>query len=276
MQRIGFVGLGHMGLPMALNLIKKGYHVSGYDLMHTAVEKLCEAGGVEAKSLAEVADNQDIVITMLQTGAQVKEVCLAKEGLFSHLKKGAIFIDCSSIDVISARELHLLAATAGILMLDAPVSGGVVGALAGTLTFMVGGPGDIFERIQPFLSLMGKNIIHTGAAGNGQVAKVCNNMLLAISMIGVSEAFILAQQLGLDPKKFLEVLQNASGHCWVVDHYIPVPNLVENVPANHAYQPGFTAAMMLKDLRLSQEAAEGAEVFTPPWLSRAEHLSTIT
>lgn len=263
MASIGFVGLGHMGLPMAINLLKAGHQVTGFDLQDLPQKKLKEAGGFLAANLTELANNKDFLITMLQTGQQVIQVCESKNGLFQQAKKQSLFIDCSTIDVQSAHIMHELAKTHQLLALDAPVSGGVAGAAAGTLTFMVGGEPLVFEKAQPILAAMGKKIIHTGKAGSGQAAKTCNNMILGISMIAVSEAFTLANALGLSADKLFEVVNNASGQCWAMSQYVPVPHLLENVPANNEYKPGFAANMMLKDLKLSQEAAKAKHIQTP-------------
>lgn len=262
MARIGFIGLGHMGLPMAINLIKAGHDVTGFDLQADALDALVTAGGVKAASLEDVAKKNEILITMLQTGDQVKKVCVGDNGLYAHAD-GALHIDCSSIDVQSARYLHQYAAASHLLALDAPVSGGVAGAGAGTLTFMVGGDASALEKAMPVLSAMGKKIIHTGQPGSGQAAKICNNMILGITMIGVSEAFILAEKLGLAADKLFDVVNSSSGQCWAISKYAPVPNLLPDVPANHGYKPGFTASMMLKDLNLSQQSAAAAGVDTP-------------
>ncbi|MBA2652843.1 MAG: 3-hydroxyisobutyrate dehydrogenase [Tatlockia sp.] len=263
MARIGFVGLGHMGLPMALNLIKAGHIVTGFDLQTEALKNLAVAGGITAKSLEKAALNQEIIITMLQTGQQVSEVCLGDKGLFAKASENSLYIDCSSIDVLSSRKLHEQAALKNLLVVDAPVSGGVAGAAAATLTFMVGGEEFAFKKVQPILAAMGKKIIHTGPAGSGQAAKICNNMVLGISMIAVSEAFVLAEQLGLSAQKLFEVVSNSSGQCWSMSQYAPVPGILPNVPANKGYQPGFSAAMMLKDLHLSQTSADTVGVKTP-------------
>lgn len=263
MAKIGFVGLGHMGLPMAINLVKAGHSVTGYDLQSSALEQLVQAGGVAARNVVEAAQEQDVLITMLQTGQQVLQVCHGSDGLFSAAKSNTLFIDCSTIDVNSSRELHRLATTHQLQVVDAPVSGGTVGAAAGTLTFMVGGEEKAFQRAEPILAVMGQKIIHAGAAGSGQAAKICNNMILGISMVGISEAFVLAEQLQLSPEKLFEVVSNSSGQCWAMSKYAPVPGLLENVPANNDYKPGFAAAMMLKDLRLSQDSAHSVKISTP-------------
>ncbi|KTD17723.1 3-hydroxyisobutyrate dehydrogenase [Legionella jordanis] len=255
MAKIGFVGLGHMGLPMAINLIKAGHQLTGFDLQSSALEQLVDAGGKAATQLAEAAYAKDIIITMLQTGQQVSQVCLGEQGLFAKAPPGCLYIDCSSIDVPSSREIHSQAARLNISAVDAPVSGGVAGAAAATLTFMVGGSQPAFEKAKPILAAMGQKIIHTGDCGSGQAAKICNNMILGISMIAVSEAFVLAEHLGLSAQKLFEVVNNSSGQCWAMTKYAPVPGVLPNVPANNDYQPGFTAAMMLKDLNLSQNSA---------------------
>lgn len=260
MANIGFIGLGHMGLPMAMNLIRAGHHVTGYDIQPAAMEMFASHGGQVAIDVRDMAQSADIMVTMLQTGSQVKEVALGDKGFLSILKKGAWFIDCSTIDVVSARELHQAACQQGVLSVDAPVSGGVAGAQAGTLTFMVGGEEADFHQVEPILLAMGKNIIHAGACGSGQAAKICNNMILGISMIAISEAFVLAEALGLTPQKLFSVVSHASGQCWAMTHYVPVPDVLDNVPANRAYAPGFTVAMMLKDLHLSQQSAQSAGV----------------
>ncbi len=270
MTTVGFVGLGHMGNPMAHNLLKAGFKVYVYDVMRDAVNAMTKDGALAADSLAALAENSDIVITSLQTGEQVIEVCLYHDGLFSHLKPGKLFIDCSSIDMTTTHVLHREADKLHVAMLDAPVSGGVAGAEAATLTFMVGGRASDVERAHQVLKVMGKKIVHAGLPGSGQAAKICNNLLLAISMIGVSEAFSLAEKLGLDQKKFFEISSNASGQCWSMTSYCPVPNIIENVPSNRDYQPGFMAKMMLKDLRLAYHAAEAVNAAIPLGAASAE------
>ena len=262
MAKIGFVGLGHMGLPMAKNLIKATHNVRGYDLQKDALLVLQESGGEIAASIEELAHEQDFIITMLQTGQQVQSVCFGNTGLFANSAKNTLFIDCSTIDVNSSLEIHRKAKFYNLRTIDAPVSGGVAGANNKALTFMVGGSKENYDIAKPILSAMGQKIIHTGNASHGQAAKICNNMLLGISMIGVSEAFNLAASLGLSANKLHEVLSNSSGKCWVTDKYLPVANVIDGVPANNNYNPGFTTAMMLKDLRLSQECASKAKVTT--------------
>lgn len=263
MTTIGFIGLGHMGNPMVQNLLKNNYQVKVFDLSTEAIHQLTTLGATGAKTIADVTAETDVVITMLQTGEQVKHVCLTADGVFSSLKKSALFIDCSSIDVASSREIHNNAKSQGISMVDAPVSGGVLAAQKATLTFMVGGENKDVDRAKTILSAMGKKIIHAGQGGSGAAAKICNNMILAISMIGVSEAFILANKLGLSADKLFEICSNASGQCWSLTNYCPWPGILPDVPSSHDYKPGFTAKMMLKDLNLSQTAADSTQCVTP-------------
>jgi 3-hydroxyisobutyrate dehydrogenase len=263
MATIGFVGLGNMGLPMAENLVKSGHAVIGFDLSEFAAERLAAAGGTRASSLADACKQAEIVITMLPAGEQVREVYLAGDGVLSAASRGTLLIDSSTIDVETARAVAQAAAGNGFEMLDAPVSGGVAGARAASLTFMVGGPNAAFERARPVLAQMGKTIVHAGAAGNGQAAKICNNMILGASMIVVCEAFLLAERLGLEAQKLFDISSKSSGQCWSMTSYCPVPGLVPSSPANRDYQPGFTAAMMLKDLHLAQAAARAARAATP-------------
>ena len=258
MARIGFIGLGNMGLPMALNLIKAGHQVEGVDLNPAAIDKLKAAGGSNAEFAKVAAARCDVVITMLPAGKHVSEVYLGSGGIVENANPGTLLIDCSTIDVETARAVDTAAEARGLLMLDAPVSGGVGGAAAGTLTFMVGGSPQAFTRAQTILDKMGKTIVHAGGAGTGQAAKICNNMILGISMIAVSEAFVLAEKLGLDHQKLFDISSKSSGQCWSMTTYCPVPGPVATSPANRDYQPGFTAAMMLKDLRLAQAAAKAA------------------
>lgn len=263
MTTIGFIGLGHMGFPMANNLLKAGNTVHVYDVVADNVKRLAQDGAIAEQTVSSLAKSCDVIITMVQTSQQVSDLCLNEAGLFKSMSPGKLYIDCSSIDISTSQELHLKAAEHQIAMLDAPVSGGVAGATAATLTFMVGGLAEHFARAEPLLKMMGKKIVHAGSAGHGQAAKICNNMLLAISMIGVSEAFTLAKKIGLDEKKFFEISSNASGQCWSMTSYCPVPNIIDNVPSNRDYQPGFMAKMMLKDLRLAQHAAEAVQAAVP-------------
>jgi 3-hydroxyisobutyrate dehydrogenase len=255
MARIGFIGLGNMGLPMAINLIKAGHQVEGVDINPAAVAKVKEAGGVGGDAAKSVAARCDVVITMLPAGQHVRDAYLGPNGIIENANAGTLLIDSSTIDVETARVVAAAAEKKGLLMIDAPVSGGVGGATAGTLTFMCGGSAQAFARAQSILEKMGKTIVHAGGAGNGQAAKICNNMVLGISMIAVSEAFVLAEKLGLDHQKLFDISSKSSGQCWSMTTYCPVPGPVPTSPANRDYQPGFTAAMMLKDLKLAQEAA---------------------
>jgi 3-hydroxyisobutyrate dehydrogenase len=263
MTAIGFIGLGNMGGPMALNLVKAGHELTVFDLSKEAVDTLVTAGAKAATEAGDVVKGAEVVVTMLPAGPHVESVYLGEGGLLSQAAKGTLFIDSSTIDVPTARKVIGLAREAGMEMVDAPVSGGVGGAQAGTLTFMVGGEKAAFDQAKPLLDIMGKNVFHAGAAGNGQVAKVCNNMLLGISMIGTSEAFLLAEKLGLDAQTLFDISSTASGQCWSMTSYCPVPGPVPASPANNDYKPGFTAAMMLKDLRLAQDAAQSAHAATP-------------
>ncbi len=263
MTAIGFIGLGKMGGPMAANLIKAGHQVTGYDLVPAAVATLAAQGGRAAASAAEAIATADVVITMLPAGPQVREVYLGNGGVLGRVRQGALLIDCSTIDVETARVVAAAAGEAGFEMLDAPVSGGTAGAAAATLTFMVGGEPAAFARAHPVLEAMGRTIVHTGPAGNGQAVKICNNMLLAVSMIGVCEAMTLGQRLGLSPQTLFDVVSKSTGQCWALTGYCPVPGPVPTSPANRDYAAGFTAAMMLKDLRLAQQAAGAAAAPTP-------------
>ncbi len=263
MSRIGFIGLGNMGLPMAQNLIKAGHQVEGVDLNPASIEKLKAAGGTSVEFAKVAASRADVVITMLPAGKQVREVYLGAGGIIENANPGTLLIDCSTIDVETAREVASAAKARGLMMLDAPVSGGVGGATAGTLTFMVGGSAQAFTRAESILQKMGKTIVHAGGAGTGQAAKICNNMILGVSMIAVSEAFVLAEKLGLDHQKLFDISSKSSGQCWSMTTYCPVSGPVPTSPANRDYQAGFTAAMMLKDLRLAQEAAKASGAKTP-------------
>ena len=262
-MQIGFIGVGNMGGPMAQNLLRAGHKVTVYDLAPAAVAALVAAGGVKAASPAAAAAARDVVVTMLPAGRQVREIYLGPKGILAAAAAGTLFIDCSTIDVATAREVAAAADAAGLAMLDAPVSGGVGGASAGTLTFMVGGSDAAFARAQALLETMGKTIVHAGGAGNGQAAKICNNMVLGISMIAVCEAFVLAEKLGLDHQKLFDISAKSSGQCWSLTSYCPVPGPVPASPANRDYQAGFAVAMMLKDLRLAQEAANTANAAAP-------------
>jgi 3-hydroxyisobutyrate dehydrogenase len=262
MARIGFVGLGNMGLPMAKNLLKAGHAITGHDASPKPIGELKAEGGATTPNLAKIAGS-DIVITMLPAGQHVRDVYLDPNGLIAKAKKGTLFIDCSTIDVETARLVAARAEEAGMHFLDAPVSGGVGGAQGATLTFMVGGRDEVFALAKPIFEQMGKTVVHAGGAGTGQAAKICNNMILGISMIAVSEAFLLAEKLGLDKQKLFDISSKSSGQCWSMTGYCPVPGPVPSSPANRDYAAGFTAAMMLKDLNLARDAAELAHAKTP-------------
>lgn len=263
MTSIAFLGLGNMGGPMAANLAKAGHQVKAFDLSAAAMAKAVEAGCAKAASAADAVRDADVVVSMLPAGKHVRAVYMNGDGVIAHAKRGALFIDSSTIDVESARAVAKAAADKGFAMLDAPVSGGVGGATAGTLTFMVGGEAEAFARGKPIFEKMGKNIFHAGASGNGQAAKIANNMLLGITMIATCEAFNLAQKLGLDAQTFYNISSTASGQSWSMTSYCPAPGPVPNAPSNRDYKPGFAAAMMLKDMRLAQEAAHAAKAATP-------------
>jgi 3-hydroxyisobutyrate dehydrogenase len=259
-QKVAFIGLGNMGLPMAANLVKAGHAVTGFDLAAANLDAAATQGITPAPSLEAAIRSAEIIITMLPAGAHVLSVYQAITG---QLKPATLLIDSSTIDVTSARAAHDIAAKAKCLSIDAPVSGGTGGALAGTLTFMAGGSPEAFTNAEPILAAMGKRIVHCGDAGAGQAAKICNNMLLGISMIGVCEAFALGEKLGLSHQALFEVASTSSGQCWSLNTYCPVPGPVPNSPANRDYKPGFAANLMLKDLSLAAEAAENAGLTSP-------------
>ena len=263
MATIGFIGLGNMGAPMAVNLVKAGHRVTGFDVVAGAARTLAENSGHAAASAPEAAGAGDIVITMLPAGPQVRAVYLGPDGVIARARKDALLIDCSTIDVETARAVAAAAADAGLHMLDAPVSGGVIGAEAATLTFMVGGEAGAFARGEPILKAMGRNIIHAGPSGAGQTAKICNNMMLAVSMIGVCEGFALAEKLGLSSQTLFDICSTSTSQCWAMTGYCPVPGPVPAAPSNRGYAAGFTAANMLKDLRLAQQAAGATAAATP-------------
>jgi 3-hydroxyisobutyrate dehydrogenase len=275
MARIGFIGLGNMGLPMAGNLVKAGHLVIGFDVVVAQVGKLSAIGGLAAASVADAAQ-ADAIITMLPAGEHVREVYVGEGGVFAAAAPGALLIESSTIDVATTRTIAALAGAKGLAMVDAPVSGGVAGATAATLTFMVGGADADFARARPILEAMGKTIVHAGSAGAGQAAKICNNMILGVSMIAVSEAFLLAEKLGLDATRLFDIASKSSGQCWSMTSYCPVPGPVPTSPANRGYQAGFTAAMMLKDLRLAQDAAREVQAATPLGAAAAELYAKFT
>ncbi len=260
MLKIGFIGLGHMGGPMAANLVKAGHQVRGFDLVPEAVARARKAGAEPVTSAREAVQGTEIVITMLPAG---KHVVAVYEDVLDAAEPGALLIDASTVDVESARKAHGLAEAHGFDSVDAPVSGGVAGAEGATLTFMAGGTHGTVARARPVLEAMGKRIVHCGGPGAGQAAKICNNMILGISMIGISEAFVLAEKLGLSHQALFDVASTSSGQCWALVNHCPVPGPVPGSAANRDYRPGFATALMLKDLTLSQAAAREAGAATP-------------
>lgn len=261
MAKIAFIGLGNMGSGMCANLAKAGHEVRAFDLSADAVKRAESAGATGADSASDAVSGADAIVTMLPAGKHVRAVYEGE--IFDAAAAGTVIMDCSTIDVATAKSVGEAAAAKGFLFVDAPVSGGVAAADAGTLTFMVGGPQAAFAKAEEYLSVMGKAVIHAGDAGTGQAAKICNNMLLAITMIGTCEAFALADKLGLDQQKFFDISSKASGQSWSMTSYCPVPGPVETSPANRGYTPGFATAMMLKDLKLAMDAAATAGASTP-------------
>ena len=260
MATIGFIGIGNMGRPMAVNLLRAGHAVTVFDLSQSACNALAEAGAAVGADSASTVAGKDIVISMLPAGDDVRGLYL--DTLKARIAATTLVIDCSTIDVASARAVHEFMAQAGVAFLDAPVSGGIMGAAAGTLAFMVGGEAQAFQRALPILEVMGANIVHTGGPGNGQAAKICNNMMLGVTMLAVCEGFMLADKLGLDRQTLYDVVTKASGQSWAISKYCPVPGPVASSPASNDYKAGFTTAMMLKDMRLSQSEAGAGGVDT--------------
>ncbi len=254
-MKIGFIGLGNMGAPMASNLVKAGHDVTGFDLAAP-----CPDGVSKAASAAEAASGADVVITMLPNGAILKAVAAE---IIPAMTAGAGFVDCSTVDVESARAVAADANSAGLLPVDAPVSGGIGGAAAGTLTFMAGGSEEAFAKAAPLFEIMGQKAVHCGPSGNGQAAKICNNMILGVTMIATCEAFALADKLGLDRQKMFDVVSTSSGYSWTMNAYCPAPGVGPESPADNDYRPGFASELMLKDLGLSQQAAEAVDADTP-------------
>lgn len=263
MAKIGFIGLGNMGGPMAINLVKAGHEVRVFDLSPDAIATLVEAGATAVNAVEEVCENADFVVSMLPAGKHVKAIYTGANGLANHLNKNTLVIDCSTIDAESAQFVGKALGEAGIKFVDAPVSGGVAGAAAGTLTFIVGGSTACFELANTILPNMGKNIYHAGDIGAGQVAKICNNMLLSILMAGTSEALQMGIDHGLDPKVLSEIMLNSSGRNWTLELYNPCPDVLENVPSSNGYKPGFMVDLMAKDLGLAQQAAQQTNSATP-------------
>ena len=263
MANIAFFGLGNMGGPMAVNLVKAGHRVTVFDLFPEAVAKVVAEGATTAPTAAEVAQNADIVVSMLPAGKHVKSLYIEEGGLIDVLNEGTLVIDSSTIDAASAQETAVALAEKGISFIDAPVSGGVAGATAGTLSFMVGGSDEAFNQAKPVLEVMGKNIFHAGNVGAGQVAKVCNNMLLSVLMAGTAEALQLGVANGLDPKVLSEIMSKSSGSNWTLDVYNPCPGVMDGVPASNEYQGGFMTDLMVKDLGLAMETALASNSSTP-------------
>lgn len=263
MKNIAFIGLGNMGGPMAVNLLKAGFNLTVYDLSEAALKIMAEAGARPATSIANAVKDAEAVITMLPASEHAKNVYLGEGGVIASAKKGALLIDSSTINADAAREIAKAASAAGFDMLDAPVSGGVAGAVSAGLTFIVGGEAAVIERARPLFAKMGKNVMHAGTAGAGQVAKICNNMLLGIMMIGTSEALNLGAANGLDPKVLSEIISKSSGRNWALEIYNPMPGVMDNVPASRGYIGGFGTQLMLKDLSLAQEAAQATHSQTP-------------
>ncbi|NYT66463.1 3-hydroxyisobutyrate dehydrogenase [Alcaligenaceae bacterium] len=263
MSTIAFIGLGNMGYPMCQNLLKAGYNVIGVDLVATNRERLVAAGGQAKASIAEAVALADIVISMVPTGKHVRAVYEGPDGVLQHARPGTLLIDSSTIDVENSRAVNTAAETAGFVMVDAPVSGAVPAAQAGKLVFMVGGTDAGFERAAPILKCMGTSLVHVGAAGCGQAMKICNNMMAGMSMVALSEAITLAERLGLDYQAVYDSMTNGSGNCWALQSYCPVPGPVPASPANRDYAAGFSMALMLKDMMLSQSAAAGTSTSTP-------------
>ena len=254
-MRIGFIGLGNMGKPMAFNLIKNGYEVTGFDIVPAVSH-----GITMAKSAVEVAVGADVVITMLPNGVILQSVA---DQVLNVMNKGAVFLDCSTVDVDSTRRVANLAEIAKIIAMDAPVSGGIGGASSGTLTFMVGGSNQGFAKVKPLFDIMGQKAVHCGPSGNGQAAKICNNMILGATMIVTCEAFAMADKLGLDRQAMFDVVSTSSGYSWTMNAYCPAPGIGPKSPSDNEYKPGFASELMVKDLRLSQQAAEMADADTP-------------
>ena len=260
MARVAFIGLGNMGGPMAANLVGAGHQVTGFDLVPASLEAAQAVGISVAATGRDAVAGADVVITMLPAG---KHVLAVWADILPSIAPGSLIVDCSTIDVESARKAHGLAADRGLLSVDAPVSGGTVGAKGATLTFMAGGSAEAFGRAESVLAKMGRRVVHCGEAGAGQAAKICNNMILGITMIGISEAFVLGEKLGLTHQALFDVASTSSGSCWALTTHCPVPGPVPTSAANNGYKPGFATDLMLKDLKLAQEAARSAGAETP-------------
>ena len=258
-MKIAFIGLGNMGAPMARNLIKAGHALNLFDLNQTVLKELAELGGSISSSPRDAAQGAELVITMLPAAVHVRSVWLNEDGVLAGIGNGVPAVDCSTIDPQTARDVAAAAAKQGVVMADAPVSGGTGGAQAGTLTFMVGATPELFATLQPVLAQMGRNIVHCGDVGTGQIAKICNNLLLGISMVGVSEAMALGDALGIDTQVLAGIINSSTGRCWSSDTYNPWPGVIETAPSSRGYTGGFGADLMLKDLGLATEAARQAK-----------------
>jgi 3-hydroxyisobutyrate dehydrogenase len=263
MAQIGFIGLGDMGFPMAVNLIKAGHIVTGCDVSSDGSERLTSAGGVVATALDMTCMGADVIVTMLPGGKEMRDVYLTRGGVLASARQGALLIDASTVEVDTARTVAAAAQVNELAMVDAPASGGTAEAVAGKLTFTVGGSDLAFARAKPILDVMGKTIVHAGGAGDGQAVKICNNAILGVSMIAVAEAFLLAEKLGIDPQRLFDIVSSSSGQCWALTNYCPVPGPVPSSPANRDYQSDFTTTRMLNDIKLTQEAAKTAGVKVP-------------
>ncbi|AYC33935.1 3-hydroxyisobutyrate dehydrogenase [Pseudomonas cavernae] len=263
MTKIAFIGLGHMGLPMARNLLKAGFELSVYDLLQTAVQQLVAEGARAANDAHDAVHQASVVISMLPASRHVEGLYLGDDGLLAYITPGSLVLECSTIAPESAKKVHQAAVKLGIELLDAPVSGGTAGAAAATLTFMVGGEAQALDQARPIFQAMGKNIFHAGSAGAGQLAKVCNNLVLAVQMIGTAEAMALGVANGLDAKTLAEIMRQSSGGNWVLERYNPWPGVMETAPASHDYDGGFMAELMAKDLGLAQETAQASGNSTP-------------
>lgn len=262
-MKVAFIGLGNMGGPMAINLVKAGFSTSVFDLSAQAVVDVVEHGASTGNSAKEVVSDADVIVSMLPAGKHVEALFIGDDGLISHIKTGALVIDSSTIDVATVKKVSTALEAQGIAFIDAPVSGGVGGATAGTLSFMVGGSAESFERAKPLLDVMGKNLFHAGDHGAGQVAKVCNNMLLSVLMVGTSEALQLGIANGLDPKVLSDIMSKSSGSNWTLDVYNPCPDVMEGVPSSNDYQGGFMVDLMAKDLGLAMDTAIASQSSTP-------------
>ncbi len=263
MNKIGFIGLGHMGFPMAIGLVKSGFDVMAFDINPDALQAFLNQNGQITTDLSIMAQQCCTIITMLPSGQQLLDIYAEEQALIQQIKPQSLLIDCSTVGPIAAKKWHAIAEKHQLLSVDAPVSGGVNAAHQGTLTFMMGGARNAVEKAKQILSKIGQRLIETGAACSGQTAKICNNMILANNMITLSEAFLLAESLHLSKEKFLEVVQHSSGNSWVVEKYLPIANLMQNVPANSDYQPGFSGHMMLKDLNLVEQSCTSVDVHLP-------------